>query len=184
VLSTKLTAVTETKWGLGLHKIEDLPPADVYNFGLVSHRSIMAVGSETNWTRSSNTWALHCQYPGDSGRSGSGGGKGYPRLTVSCSYITSILGFKLALLFSYRRFVPIGAYRITLSTVIAACILFHMAFLLVQINLCQPARKQWDPAITYGTCIPGVPFYTSMASITIVFDITVFVFPTPGQDPC
>jgi hypothetical protein len=58
-----------------------------------------------------------------------------------------------------------------------------VSFLLVQINLCQPARKQWDPAITYGTCIPGVPFYTSMASITIVFDITVFVFPPLTKAP-
>lgn len=51
--------------------------------------------------------------------------------------------------------------------------MFHLSFLLVQVNLCQPARKQWDPAVTWGSCIPGVPFYTSMASITIVFDVTV-----------
>jgi len=89
----------------------------------------------------------------------------------------------LALLFSYLRFVPLGAYRITIYTVITACILFHLAFLLVQLNLCQPARKQWDPAITYGYCIPGVPFYTSMASITIVFDVTVFVSPLLPKSP-
>ncbi len=53
--------------------------------------------------------------------------------------------------------------------------MFHLSFLLVQINLCQPAKKQWDPAVTWGKCIPGVPFYTSMASITIVFDVTVYV---------
>lgn len=49
----------------------------------------------------------------------------------------------------------------------------HIAFLLVQLNLCQPVRRQWDPAVTEGTCIPAVPFYTAMASITILFDILV-----------
>jgi hypothetical protein len=76
-----------------------------------------------------------------------------------------------------------GVYRSTIYGVIAACILFHLAFLIVQINLCQPASKQWDPAITYGYCIPGVPFYTAMASLTMVFDVTMSVslfpyFPT------
>ncbi|KAH6841017.1 hypothetical protein B0I37DRAFT_449177 [Chaetomium sp. MPI-CAGE-AT-0009] len=131
-----IVSIIQTRWGLGLQNIEDLPPEDVYNFGLL-------------------------QYMG------------------APFYITSILGFKLALLFSYRRFVPIGAYRLTLFTVITACVLFHLSFLLVQLNLCQPARKQWDPAVTYGSCIPGVPFYTSMASITIVFDLTVMLLPFP-----
>lgn len=90
-------------------------------------------------------------------------------------YITSILGFKLALLYSYSRFITLGAYRIVLFVIITACILFHLSFLLVQLNLCQPARKQWDPSVTWGSCIPGVPFYTSMASITMVFDVTVYV---------
>jgi hypothetical protein len=34
-------------------------------------------------------------------------------------------------------------------------------------------RKQWDKAVTWGTCLPAVPFYTTMASITIIFDITM-----------
>jgi hypothetical protein len=83
------------------------------------------------------------------------------------------------LLFSYLRFLTIRAYRLTIFGVIAACILFHLAFLIVQINLCQPARKQWDPTITYGSCLPGVPFYTSMASLTIVFDVAMSVLPPP-----
>ncbi|KAL2195082.1 hypothetical protein P885DRAFT_70667 [Corynascus similis CBS 632.67] len=126
----------ETRWGLGLRHIEDLPPEDVYNFGLL-------------------------QYMG------------------APFYITSILGFKLALLYSYSRFITLGAYRIVLFVIITACILFHLSFLLVQLNLCQPARKQWDPSVTWGSCIPGVPFYTSMASITMVFDVTVMLLPFP-----
>lgn len=33
--------------------------------------------------------------------------------------------------------------------------------------------KQWDPKITVGKCLPAVPFYTSMASLTICFDVAV-----------
>ncbi|KAG7289436.1 hypothetical protein NEMBOFW57_005807 [Staphylotrichum longicolle] len=131
-----IITIVQTKWGLGLQHIQDLPAEDVYNFGLL-------------------------QYMG------------------APFYITSILGFKLALLCSYLRFVPIGAYRYTIFAIITACIIFHLSFLLVQVNLCQPARKQWDPAVTWGSCIPGVPFYTSMASITIVFDVTVMLLPFP-----
>jgi hypothetical protein len=57
-------------------------------------------------------------------------------------YISSILGFKLALLFSYLRFIPTGIYRHVCIAVIVACVMFHLAFLLVQINLCQPIAKQ------------------------------------------
>lgn len=88
-------------------------------------------------------------------------------------YISSILGFKLALLFSYLRFIPKGIYRYMTIGVIVACCLFHLSFLIVQINLCQPIALQWDPTITEGSCIKGVPFYTSMASLTIVFDVIV-----------
>ncbi|KAK4100116.1 hypothetical protein N658DRAFT_428256 [Parathielavia hyrcaniae] len=126
----------QTRWGLGLKQVDDLPVENVYNFGLL-------------------------QYMG------------------APFYITSILGFKLALLFSYLRFIPLGAYRYTIIGVITACIMFHLAFLLVQINLCQPVSKQWDTSITYGSCIPGVPFYTSMASLTMVFDVTVILLPFP-----
>lgn len=54
------------------------------------------------------------------------------------SYITSILAFKLSLLLSYLRFIPKGAYRNVTYVVILLTVLFHLAFLLVQINLCQP----------------------------------------------
>ncbi|KAH6626795.1 hypothetical protein B0J18DRAFT_150542 [Chaetomium sp. MPI-SDFR-AT-0129] len=131
-----IITVVQTKWGLGLLHIQDLPDEDVYNFGLL-------------------------QYIG------------------APFYITSILGFKLALLSSYVRFVPLGIYRNILFGVITTCILFHLSFLLVQLNLCQPVRKQWDPAVADGSCVASVPFYTSMASITIVFDVTVMLLPFP-----
>ncbi|GAB1314854.1 Rhodopsin domain-containing protein [Madurella fahalii] len=131
-----VVTIVQTKWGLGLQEIHDLPSENIYNFGLL-------------------------QYMG------------------APFYITSILGFKLALLFSYLRFVPNGTYRHTIIGVIVAAIMFHLSFLLVQLNLCQPARKQWNPDITYGSCLPGAPFYTSMASITIVFDVTVMFLPFP-----
>lgn len=126
----------QTRWGLGLQNIEDLPTEDIYNFGLV-------------------------QYMG------------------APFYITSILAFKLSLLLSYLRFMPKGAYRYATFVVIVLTILFHLSFLLVQINLCQPIAAQWDPSIVDKTCLAGVPVYTTMASLTIVFDVTAMVLPFP-----
>ncbi|KAL0933845.1 uncharacterized protein CTRU02_210644 [Colletotrichum truncatum] len=142
----------QTKWGLGLKKLEDMPTENLFNFGLL-------------------------QYAG------------------APFYITSILGFKLSLLLSYLRFIPKGIYRWSTFATIGLCIAYHISFLVVQINLCTPVRftlrthctaaniqqiaKQWDPTITNGSCIPGVPFYTSMASLTIFFDIVVMLLPFP-----
>ncbi|GKT51162.1 satratoxin biosynthesis SC1 cluster protein 4 [Colletotrichum spaethianum] len=101
-------------------------------------------------------------------------------------YITSILGFKISLLLSYLRFIPKGIYRWATLATMGMCIAYHIAFLVVQLNLCTPLAadnlkiaKQWDPTITNGSCIPGVPFYTSMASLTIFFDIVVMLLPFP-----
>ena len=90
------------------------------------------------------------------------------------SYITSILGFKIALLISYLRFLPKGPWRIVTICTIISCVMFHICFLIVQVNLCQPIAKQWDPALAaVGSCLKGVPVYTTMASITIVFDVVM-----------
>ncbi|KAI0570175.1 integral membrane protein [Pyrenophora tritici-repentis] len=134
--TTTNPAPKETKWGLGLTHLEDMPTEDIYNFGLI-------------------------QYIG------------------APFYITSILGFKLSLLLSYLRFMPKGAARNTTIMLIVACILFHISFLVVQVNLCQPISKQWNPAITDGQCLQAVPFYLSMASLTIFFDVAVMVLPFP-----
>ncbi|KAF1847677.1 uncharacterized protein K460DRAFT_384006 [Cucurbitaria berberidis CBS 394.84] len=102
-----------------------------------------------------------------------------PESTNLHSYTSSILGFKISLLLMYLRFMTKGAARTTTIAFIIACVLFHLSFLLVQSNLCQPAVKQWDPRITWGRCLPAVPFYTSMASLMILFDITVMLLPFP-----
>ncbi|EGY20772.1 uncharacterized protein VDAG_10401 [Verticillium dahliae VdLs.17] len=85
-------------------------------------------------------------------------------------YITSIYGFKLSLLFSYLRIIPKGVYRYATYIVIALCSMFHLSFLIVQINLCTPTRLQWDTSVA-GTCVKAVHFYLSMASLTILFDV-------------
>lgn len=35
--------------------------------------------------------------------------------------------------------------------------------------------KQWDPAVKGGHCVSAVPFYTTMASLTILFDLLMYV---------
>ncbi|KAF2032100.1 hypothetical protein EK21DRAFT_87481 [Setomelanomma holmii] len=138
ILSCGFAAVTiaQTKWGLGLKNLRDMPTQNIYNFGLI-------------------------QYMG------------------APFYITSILGFKLSLMLTYLRFMTKGAARYATIGVMIACTAFHLCFLLVQINLCQPVAKQWDPAITDGKCLPAVPFYTSVASLTIIFDVAVMLLPFP-----
>ncbi|KAK2049428.1 integral membrane protein [Colletotrichum somersetense] len=131
-----IVSTIQTKWGLGLQNIEDMPSQNLYNFGLL-------------------------QYAG------------------APFYITSILGFKISLLLSYLRFIPKGPYRLATFITMGMCVAYHVAFLIVQINLCTPIAKQWDPTITNGSCIPGVPFYTAMASLTILFDLVVMFLPFP-----
>ncbi|KAF9873443.1 integral membrane protein [Colletotrichum karsti] len=131
-----VVSVLQTKWGLGLKKLSDMPEQNLFDFGLL-------------------------QYAG------------------APFYISSILGFKISLLLSYLRFIPKGIYRWCTFATIGLCIAYHIAFLVVQLNLCTPIAKQWDPTITNGSCIPGVPFYTSMAALTIVFDIIVMFLPFP-----
>ncbi|KAM0421291.1 hypothetical protein ACHAPT_010819 [Fusarium lateritium] len=94
-------------------------------------------------------------------------------------YISSILGFKLSLLLSYLRFMAAGFWYKATVIVAVACTLFHFSFLMAQVNLCTPVRKQWDASVTGGSCIEGVPMYTAMASITMVFDVIVMLVPFP-----
>ncbi|KAF2848175.1 hypothetical protein T440DRAFT_470518 [Plenodomus tracheiphilus IPT5] len=131
-----VVTIVQTKWGLGLQHVDDMPVQNIYNFGLI-------------------------QYMG------------------APFYISSIFGFKLSLMLSYLRFMTKGGARTATICIMIACAAFHIAFLLVQVNLCQPAAKQWDPTITWGTCLKAVPVYTSMASLTIIFDIAVMVLPFP-----
>ncbi|KAK7961133.1 hypothetical protein PG988_012347 [Apiospora saccharicola] len=132
--ATDTRMVTETKWGLGLLVLSDMPDEDVYNFGLLQY-------------------------------------------IAAPFYITSILGFKLSLLLSYLRIIPGRGWRIAIIIVAVACTMFHTSFLMVQIFLCTPVAKQWDPAITEGSCIPPIPCFTSMASFTIFFDLIVMFLP-------
>lgn len=60
------------------------------------------------------------------------------RLTRGHSYITSILGFKLSLLFMFLRIAVDRTYRMVVIMIAVACTCFHFCFLIVQINLCRP----------------------------------------------
>lgn len=59
------------------------------------------------------------------------------------SYISSILGFKLSLLFSFYRIAIQKAHRIAIIVIMFACTAFHFCFLIVQINLCTPVRSNF-----------------------------------------
>ncbi|EMD92617.1 hypothetical protein COCC4DRAFT_58170 [Bipolaris maydis ATCC 48331] len=130
-----VVTILQTKWGLGLKNVSDMPNENIFNFGLL-------------------------QYIG------------------APFYITSIMSFKISLMLTYLRFMPKGAARTATIVVIVLCILFHLAFLIIQLNLCHPIAMQWDRTIT-GTCLPAVPIYTTTSSLTITFDVTVMFLPFP-----
>ena len=60
------------------------------------------------------------------------------------SYIISILGFKLSVLFMFLRIAVDRNYRITIIMIAIACTCFHFCFLIVQINLCHPVSSYFD----------------------------------------
>ncbi|KAF9879664.1 integral membrane protein [Colletotrichum karsti] len=131
-------SVIQTKWGLGIHVIKDMPPQNVLQFGKL-------------------------QYMGGP------------------FYVLGIWGFKMSLLFSYLRFFPAGAYRVTTIIVAIACTMGHIAFICVFLFLCTPIEKQYDPNIpaNVGHCADGVTFYLTFSSLTIVFDVVIMLLPFP-----
>ncbi|KAK8007805.1 hypothetical protein PG989_001795 [Apiospora arundinis] len=83
------------------------------------------------------------------------------------------------LLFSYLRIIPGRRWRITIITVAVGCIMFHFIYLVVQMSRCLPPGAAWSPSIATGFCVAPVPFFISMASITMVFDLVVMFLPFP-----
>lgn len=87
-----------------------------------------------------NTLVLHCKFFFVTLRQS---------LLTADSYISSILGFKLSLLLSYLRFIPKGIYRWSTFATIGLCIAYHIAFLVVQINLCTPVLRTFEVNIEF-----------------------------------
>ncbi|KAL3426781.1 integral membrane protein [Phlyctema vagabunda] len=135
-LGFMVVTILQSKYGLGLQNLSDMPDQNIYMFGLYQY----------------------CGAP---------------------FYILSILGFKLSLLFSFLRIAVERVHRMAIMVIIGLCTAHSFCFLIVQINLCSPISKQWDPAVTTGSCLVAVPFYTSMASLTILFDVVIMLTPFP-----
>lgn len=56
----------------------------------------------------------------------------------------------MSLLLTYLRFMTKGFARTATLVVIVACVMFHLSFLIVQVNLCQPVCTiETNAAITY-----------------------------------
>lgn len=144
-----------------------MPPQNIYNFGLVSaashHEQLTSCEAPlmmfllADWSFftncSYNSWVHHCKqnFPASITDCPHDASHLYKRAVLTrCflrhSYVTSILGFKLSLLLSYLRFMTAGWVRMTTIVVAVGCCLFHLAFLLVQINLCQPVSETYSPS--------------------------------------
>jgi hypothetical protein len=72
-------------------------------------------------------------------------------LVLRLDFLTDSKLYKLSLLLSYLRFMTKGTARNATITVMVACVAFHVSFLLVQINLCQPVSfgTNWPVAISH-----------------------------------
>ncbi len=68
-------------------------------------------------------------------------------------------------------------HRFAIISLAITCSMFHFCFFVVQLHLCNPVAKQWDPTITDGTCIPTMPLYTAMAVITMIFEVLMYFSP-------
>lgn len=124
-----------------MKKLDDLPPQNYYNFMLVSPLYSINHLSKANAICSYNLWARHCKIDSSCDAE--------HLLTDDESYISSILGFKLSLLISYLRFMASGIwYKVTVGVAVA-CTLFHLSFLIAQINLCTPVRGPSDELNTW-----------------------------------
>lgn len=51
--------------------------------------------------------------------------------------------------------------------------MFHFIYLMVQMSRCLAPGATWNPSIPTGFCVAPVPFFISMAAITMVFDLVV-----------
>ncbi|KAJ4145392.1 hypothetical protein LMH87_004244 [Akanthomyces muscarius] len=131
-----VTTVIQTKWGLGIMSLDDMPKQNLFYFQL-------------------------SQYIG------------------APLYVISIWGFKISLLLSFLRFIPMPMYRKVIIAIMVIITTAHIAFLCGFLFLCTPISKQWDPSITWGHCAAGLPFYLSFSALTIVFDATVMIVPLP-----
>ncbi|KAN0120307.1 hypothetical protein V8E51_002515 [Hyaloscypha variabilis] len=137
-LSFIFVAITlaQTRWGLGLQDVVDMPPQNLYYFGLLAYAS-------------------------------------------SPFYVCAILGFKLSILFTFLRIATDRLHRLAIVGLAITCSMFHFCFFVIQLHLCNPVAKQWDPTITGGACIPALPLYTTMALITIIFEVLILLAPVP-----
>ncbi|KAM5465020.1 hypothetical protein MauCBS54593_006653 [Microsporum audouinii] len=96
-------------------------------------------------------------------------------------YMAGITGFKVALCIAYLRIIRHSSeksYRHVVRGIMIFTILSHLAGTLVLFFQCSPVHKSWRP-MTPGTCLPNdIVFYT-LAGVSILCDLIVFLTPIP-----
>ncbi|KAI9753036.1 MAG: hypothetical protein M1815_000135 [Lichina confinis] len=96
-------------------------------------------------------------------------------------YMVGITGFKVALCLAYLRIVPPNkkrTFRPLIWLVLVACVLCHLAGILILVFQCLPVRKSLRPE-TPGKCLPDDKTFYGLAAITIFFDVVIFLLPIP-----
>ncbi|KAL9606486.1 MAG: hypothetical protein Q9179_000351 [Wetmoreana sp. 5 TL-2023] len=95
--------------------------------------------------------------------------------------MVGILGFKVALCWAYLRMLkasPNPHYKTLIYLVMGGVVVGHVAGTFVLLFQCSPVRKSWRPR-TPGNCLPNDATFYGLATVTIIFDVIIFILPVP-----
>ena len=95
--------------------------------------------------------------------------------------MTGILLFKIALCLAYLRILQASRnalYKTITYLVLVTCTVLHTIGIFLLIFQCRPVKKSWRP-LTPGICLSDSSLFYSLAIMTILFDVVIFILPIP-----
>jgi len=98
---------------------------------------------------------------------------------ASCTYLTSLLGYKMSILFLYLRIFHVDRiFRYCTWTTMFITFGYLFSNFWTQIFGCQPITKYWKPE-TPGHCILTLKADYGYGSLNFITDLLIFVLPLP-----
>ena len=92
-------------------------------------------------------------------------------------YIPSALSVKMSLLCLYRRLFPVQGFRLASMVVMILVGMWGVAYFFVNLLLCNPPRKFWEPTVP-GFCFKyGAPGLLGGLTIEIGLDCIILALP-------
>lgn len=98
---------------------------------------------------------------------------------ASCTYLPSLLGYKMSILFLYLRLFKVDQnFRYCTWTVMFITLGYLFSNFWTQIFGCQPVAKYWKPDIP-GHCILTIKADYGYGSLNFITDLLIFILPLP-----